>query len=139
MNTVHYNLETGVIVGFITGETQPAQEGHGVLYTPKFLSELLGCVVLDSELISRMSLVYALSEKSSSVDKILFWKEYRNNLLADSDFMLLPDVGDAAFQKRAIEYRQKLRDLTRHENWPNLLLEDLPQKPNAKSVQLTVL
>lgn len=139
MNTVQYDLTTGRIVGFVSGVTATPLDGCEVIYTTKDLQDLIGFVVLDGNFVSQMSLDYALSDKSSDVDKILFWKEYRAKLLAESDYMMLPDVGDGTFQERAKLYRQQLRDLPRHEKWPRLSLEDIPTKPNPNAVQVTVL
>lgn len=139
MNTIYYDSNTGDITGFVSGATTTAEDGVSVLYSAKELADLVGCVVIDDFLVPRISIAYALSEKSSSIDKQRFWKEYRAKLLAESDYMMLPDVGDAAFKKQAADYRQKLRNITGHKKWPCLSLEDLPQKPNPKAVQLTVL
>jgi hypothetical protein len=138
MNTVTYDLLTGGIVGFVSGATPTAPEGCGVLYTTKDLPDLADVVVLGGTLVPRMSVEYALSDKSSTIDKTLFWKEHRAKLLAESDYMMLPDVGDTAFQERAKTYRQQLRDLPKHANWPSLTLADIPAKPNPNAIQLSV-
>ena len=50
----------------------------------------------------------------------------RNDLLAQTDYFALTDVTmDAAMTS----YRQALRDITNHANWPNLNDEDWPTKP----------
>jgi hypothetical protein len=50
----------------------------------------------------------------------------RNDLLADTDYFALTDVTmDAAMTT----YRQALRDITDHANWPNLEEADWPVKP----------
>lgn len=50
----------------------------------------------------------------------------RNQLLAETDYFALTDVTmDAAMTS----YRQALRDITTHSNWPNLADEDWPTKP----------
>ena len=50
----------------------------------------------------------------------------RNELLADTDYFALTDVTmDAAMTS----YRQALRDITSHANWPNLNEADWPTKP----------
>lgn len=126
-------MNTGAIVGFISGTTEPAQTGCGVFYTMKELSDVVDCVVLDDALTLRLSEEYALSEKSLDMDKVMYWKSRRAALLAESDFMMLPDIGDSVFREKAIAYRQSLRDLPSHQNWPRLSLEDLPEKPNPKT------
>jgi len=50
----------------------------------------------------------------------------RDGLLADTDYFALTDVTmDAAMTS----YRQALRDITSHANWPNLEEADWPTKP----------
>ena len=50
----------------------------------------------------------------------------RNNLLSETDYFALTDVTmDAAMTT----YRQELRDITDHENWPHLDDADWPVKP----------
>ena len=50
----------------------------------------------------------------------------RDGLLADTDYFALTDVTmDAAMTT----YRQALRDITAHANWPNLADDDWPTKP----------
>jgi hypothetical protein len=50
----------------------------------------------------------------------------RNTLLADTDYFALTDVTmDAAMTT----YRQALRDITAHADWPNLSDSDWPTKP----------
>jgi len=50
----------------------------------------------------------------------------RNKLLAETDYFALTDVTmDAAMTS----YRQALRDITSHDNWPNLEEADWPAKP----------
>ena len=50
----------------------------------------------------------------------------RNKLLAETDFYALSDVTMSA---EMTTYRQALRDITSHENWPNLEEADWPTKP----------
>ncbi len=54
----------------------------------------------------------------------------RNQLLSDSDWTQMPDspVINEAKAGWAI-YRTSLRNLTAHENWPNLEEADWPTKP----------
>ena len=50
----------------------------------------------------------------------------RNELIAATDYFALTDVTmDAAMTS----YRQALRDITNHANWPNLTDDDWPTKP----------
>jgi hypothetical protein len=50
----------------------------------------------------------------------------RNNLLAETDWMANSDVTISDEMKT---YRQALRDLPTHSNWPNLEDSDWPTKP----------
>lgn len=50
----------------------------------------------------------------------------RDGLLADTDWMALSDVTMSA---EVTTYRQALRDITAHANWPNLDETDWPAKP----------
>ncbi len=57
-------------------------------------------------------------------------RETRNQLLSDSDWTQMPDspVFNEVKAGWAI-YRTSLRNLTAHENWPNLADDDWPTKP----------
>ena len=50
----------------------------------------------------------------------------RDNLIAETDFYALSDV---SMSDDMTAYRQALRDLPRHSNWPNLESGDWPTKP----------
>ena len=50
----------------------------------------------------------------------------RNNLLSETDFYALSDV---TMSSEMQSYRQSLRDITSHANWPNLNDDDWPTKP----------
>lgn len=53
-------------------------------------------------------------------------RKERNRLLTETDYFALTDVTmDAAMTT----YRQALRDITSHANWPNLADDDWPTKP----------
>ena len=56
------------------------------------------------------------------------YREKRNQLLAATDFFALTDVTLTA---EMTTYRQALRDITSHQNWPNLSDNDWPQKPEG--------
>ena len=51
----------------------------------------------------------------------------RNTLLAETDYFALTDV---TMDAPMTTYRQALRDITAHENWPNLANNDWPTKPS---------
>jgi hypothetical protein len=50
----------------------------------------------------------------------------RDSKLAETDFYALSDVTMSA---EMTTYRQALRDITTHANWPNLNDDDWPTKP----------
>ncbi len=58
-------------------------------------------------------------------------RELRNSLLSETDWTQITDspLNDS---KKAewVTYRQALRDLTKHTNWPNLEESDWPQPPS---------
>ena len=53
-------------------------------------------------------------------------REKRNQLIAETDYFALTDVTLTA---EMTTYRQALRDITSHANWPNLSDGDWPTKP----------
>ena len=50
----------------------------------------------------------------------------RSDLIAETDFYALSDV---TMSNAMTAYRQALRDITSHSNWPNLESDDWPVKP----------
>ena len=57
-------------------------------------------------------------------------RDTRNQLLSDSDWTQIPDSALTDEAKALwVTYRSALRDLTAHENWPNLQADDWPTKP----------
>ncbi len=56
-----------------------------------------------------------------------FVRQHRNKLLAKTDWSALSDVTMSA---EMTTYRQALRDITSHANWPNLEAADWPTKPD---------
>jgi hypothetical protein len=63
-------------------------------------------------------------DRISSVSEIN--RQIRDSLLLDTDWWALSDVTMTAEQR---SYRQSLRDITVHDNWPDLQEEDWPTKP----------
>jgi len=53
-------------------------------------------------------------------------REKRDRLIAETDYFALTDVTLTA---EMTTYRQALRDITSHANWPNLSDSDWPTKP----------
>ena len=62
---------------------------------------------------------------SLEAERAIANREYRNQLLTASDWTQLPDA--PVDQEAWAAYRQALRDLTDHVNWPNLDADDWPQ------------
>jgi hypothetical protein len=62
---------------------------------------------------------------SLEAERAISNREYRNQLLTVSDWTQLPD---APVDREAwAVYRQALRDLPNHVNWPNISADDWPQ------------
>jgi len=66
---------------------------------------------------------FSLNNEHSSV---ISMRTKRNELLAETDYFALSDVTMSA---EMTTYRQALRDITTHANWPNLSDSDWPTKP----------
>lgn len=81
------------------------------------------------------SILENLRDKSFVALKVL---EMRNDLLKESDIYMLPDFPITEEEKQdIIEYRQKLRDLTNQENWPdNIQSIELPVSPIEQGRQI---
>jgi hypothetical protein len=77
-------------------------------------------------------LEYTISDKTSEEIKeyddnvINMNRLKRNGLLRETDFYALSDV---TMSSEMQSYRQALRDITAHENWPNLEDADWPTAP----------
>lgn len=57
-------------------------------------------------------------------------RDKRNKLISASDYTQLPDVILNSTLEDWKSYRQALRDITSHSNWPVLNEEDWPTKPS---------
>ena len=53
-------------------------------------------------------------------------RQVRNGLLQQTDWWA---VADRTMTQAEMDYRQALRDITTHPNWPNLQESDWPTKP----------
>lgn len=63
-------------------------------------------------------------------------RKKRNDLLSETDWVATKAIDQSAQDGLSVqipvvwlEYRQNLRDITTHVNWPNLTNEDWPTKP----------
>jgi len=68
----------------------------------------------------------APTQEELDARKSISMRNLRNALLAKTDYLALSDV---TMSTEMITYRQALRDLPAHENWPNLEESDWPTKP----------
>ena len=59
--------------------------------------------------------------------KALFNREKRDRLLTETDWWA---VSDRTMTSEQTTYRQALRDITTHANWPHLTNDDWPTKPS---------
>jgi len=78
--------------------------------------------------VSRWNVIDKTAEEITEYDSNVASKNrgLRNLKLSETDYYALTDVTmDAAMTS----YRQALRDITTHENWPNLSNDDWPVKP----------
>ena len=75
--------------------------------------------------------VSAEDRAQEALDEVAFAnREARNQLLSDSDWTQVPDSALTDEAKALwVTYRTALRDLTAHENWPNLEDADWPTVP----------
>ena len=65
-----------------------------------------------------------------AADHLISVKIKRNNLLEESDWTQMPDSPLTDAEKTTWQtYRQALRDITSHANFPNLQDADWPTKP----------
>jgi len=70
------------------------------------------------------------SDAAMAEDMSDMHREWRNTLLKDSDWTQLSDTSLTNEQREVWKtYRQALRDLSAHANWPNLEPEDWPTNP----------
>ena len=65
--------------------------------------------------------VAALNDEAAQLNRTK-----RNSLISETDYFALTDV---TMDAPMTTYRQQLRDITTHANWPHLSDEDWPVKP----------
>ena len=74
-----------------------------------------------------------LAEKAATEEENLIrdTKINRNRLLTETDWMFIKEqeIADYTVPDAWKTYRQSLRDLSTHANWPNLTVDDWPQAP----------
>jgi hypothetical protein len=80
----------------------------------------------NSDLISLLSGQIADYTPPTQEETAAYFRAERNLKLTDSDWMA---GQDRTMTQAEINYRQELRDITTHTNWPNLNPEDWPVNP----------
>lgn len=101
---------------------------------PSFAERTQTCVQNDTPTGSGSSWSLGWTTTSKTADEIIAYdndvassnRNKRDGLLAVTDFYALSDVTMSA---EMTTYRQALRDITAHSNWPNLEDADWPTKP----------
>jgi hypothetical protein len=84
---------------------------------------------IKDELKENNNLVNFVKKSYELIDKNYFntfFPEETKQLIAETDFYALSDV---TMSSDMTTYRQALRDITSHSNWPNLESDDWPTKP----------
>jgi hypothetical protein len=85
-------------------------------------------VLVDNSWVIQWSVTNKTADEISEYDasKALVMRNSRDDKLAETDFYALSDVTMSA---EMTTYRQALRDITTHANWPYLNDDDWPIKP----------
>ena len=123
MDFTLYNTSTGEIVGHFTGFTE--SERSEIVGSDQ--SYILGAYpvgefshVRDGVAVPRVTVIDHAANNTAT----------RNALLAESDWTQMPDSPLSDADKTAWQtYRQALRDLPTHANWPELQPSDWPNQP----------
>ena len=69
------------------------------------------------------------SEKELDAEAAIFARSRRERLLAETDYLVMPDYPLEAEKKAAVQtYRQALRDITKQAGWPRAV--EWPVKPS---------
>ena len=105
------------------------------LEEPTYNPETENCVkdstptLIDGEWVLGWTVSNKTAEELAEIEQLADTetRSMRNSLLASSDWTQLADAPVDATAWAA--YRQELRDLTTHANWPNLSKDDWPTSP----------
>jgi len=100
------------------GDTQFVTEGTPVLVDGSYVRNWVVGAYTEDEIVQKQANKYAHAAKAV--------RTKRDGLLVDTDWMALSDV---AMSAEMTAYRQALRDITNHVNFPYLAEEDWPTKP----------
>ena len=119
-----YDASTHKIV-----QGQPIAETNGT-YTEENAPtpELVGQTIYTGRWVLEKTAVEMTAEEATAYAETVATqnRNTRNRLLAETDWMALTDVTMSA---EMTTYRQALRDITDHANWPHLNDADWPVKP----------
>ena len=123
--TPDYNITTQKVVT----ATTPTRETNGV-YTEENapLSEMVGEPIYTGRWVITKSVETMTDDEVTerNTEVAATNRRLRDRKLAETDFYALSDVTMSA---EMTTYRQALRDITTHANWPNLEDADWPTKP----------
>lgn len=87
-----------------------------------------GVIELTGQELEDWNEIDRLATENAPIKKAEEHRRTRNSLLTESDWT---QIADAPVDASAwTTYRQALRDITSHSNWPNLNEEDWPTKPS---------
>jgi len=89
-----------------------------------------GVIELTGQELEDWNEIDRLATENAPIKKAEEHRFTRDGLLTDSDWTQIPDSPLTDAQKTSWGvYRQALRDITSHANWPNLEDADWPTKP----------
>jgi len=98
-------------------------------FTEEVNTDLVGTPIYGNDWVLTRTVVELTADEiaANSVLTATSNRNTRDNLLSDTDFYALTDV---IMNASMTSYRQALRDITTHSNWPNLSDSDWPTKPS---------
>ncbi len=98
-------------------------------FTEEVNTDLIGTPIYGNDWVLTRTVVELTADEiaANSVLTATSNRNTRDNLLIDTDFYALTDV---IMNASMTSYRQALRDITEHDNWPNLEEADWPTKPS---------
>lgn len=119
--TVIVSSENGKITKYAEFETLAEAENHvstygGFVYNGEYQQNM---IVSDDNTIS-----FDSNWETNRLAEVM--RGFRDVLLQETDWWA---VGDRTMTQEERDYRQSLRDITSHANWPNLQETDWPTKP----------
>jgi len=96
--------------------------------TEEVNTDLVGTPIYGNDWVLTRTVVELTEDEiaANAVEAAVANRKKRDDLIAATDFYALSDVTMSADMTT---YRQALRDITSHSNWPNLVEADWPTKP----------